>query len=313
MALVFATPYVPVAPPRNWVGLEMTWTGWDGSEWNLTSAAEGAVMMAGCRGLTMPPVVHYSTAYASVAGATWRGHTVDAREVFWPIQVYHDLDSQGWIGRDRAFWRTMRPEKLGTWTVKHPSGAERKLDLRFSNDGDVTYEHDPVLRGWSNYGITLVAEQPFWRADPIRREWSASGAVADFLPTAPGENFTIGPSTTLDTASMPNPGDVEAYPLWEVYGPTTTAQVGVEGRNITIPFAIEANQVLVIDTAPTMQSATLYDVVNNQRVNPVDRTPQLGIANFVPVPADSVTTTSLLLTGAGRVSLTLTPLYLRAW
>jgi hypothetical protein len=312
MALVFATPYSPIAPPRTWIGLQMTWTGWDGSLWNLTSAAEGAVMMPGVRGMTMPPVVHYSTAYASVAGAAWRGHTVDAREVFWPIQLFHDLGSQGWIDRDRAFWRTMRPEKTGTWTVTHPSGAKRHLDCRFSNDGDATYNHDPVLSGWSNYGITLTAEHPFWRAAPIKREWSAGGALP-FYPESTGDTYIISPSTTLDSSAMPNPGDVDAFPVWEVHGPTTTAQVGVAGRNITIPFGIDAGQVLVIDTAPTVQAATLYDVVSGVRTNPVDKTPDLGIANFVPVPADSVTTTSLLLSGAGKVSLILTPLYLRAW
>jgi hypothetical protein len=290
----------------------MTWTGWDSSVWNLTSAAEGVVMMAGVRGLTMPPVVHYSTAYASVAGATWRGHTVDAREVFWPIQIYHDLDSAGWVDRDRAFWRTMRPEKTGVWTVRHPSGAERHLDLRFSNDGDVTYEHDPVLRGWSNYGITLTAEQPFWRAAPIKREWSAGGPLP-FFPEGSGETYTISPSATLDSAAMPNPGDVDAYPVWEIHGPTSSAQVGVEGRNITIPFGVADGQVLVIDTAPTSQSATLYDLVGEARTNPVDKTAELGTANFVPVPADSVSSTSLLLSGSGKVSLILTPLYLRAW
>lgn len=308
MALVFATPYVPAAPPRTWLGLQMTWTGWDGSVWNLTSAAEGAVMLPGLRGLTMPPIVHYSTAYASVPGATWRGHTVDAREVFWPIQIYHDIGSQGWVDRDRAFWKTMRPEKTGVWTVKLPSGAERHLDCRFSNDGDGTISHDPVLAGWSNYGITLTAERPFWRSTPIRREWTAGGALP-FYPGGTGETFTISPSTTLDSAAMPNPGDVDAYPVWEVSGPTTTAQVGIAGRNITIPFAIDSNQVLIIDTAPSQQSAILYEA----GVAPVDKTAELGIANFVPVPADSVATTSLLLSGGGKVALVLTPLYLRAW
>lgn len=312
MALVFATPYFPTAPPRPWVGLQMTWTGWDGSVWNLTSAAEGAVMLPGVRGLNMPPVIHYSTAYASVPGARWRGHTVDAREVFWPIQIYHDLNSQGWIDRDRAFWKTLRPEKTGTWTVKQPSGVERHMDLRFSNDSDATINQDPVLAGWASYGITLVAEQPFWRATPIIREWTAGGALP-FYPDGSGGGFTISPSTTLDTAAMPNPGDVDAYPVWEVHGPTTTAQVGIAGRNISIPFPVDDNQVLVIDTDPTQQSATLWDVAGGVRTNPVDMTAQLGGANFVPVPADSVTTTSLSLDGAGKVSLILTPLYLRAW
>jgi hypothetical protein len=269
-------------------------------------------MMAGVRGLTMPPVVHYSTAYASVPGAAWRGHTVDAREVFWPIQIYHDLDSQGWIDRDRAFWRTMRPEKTGVWTVKHPSGAERHLDLRFSSDGDIAYEHDPVLRGWSNYGITLVAEQPYWRAAPVRREWSA-GVAVPFYPEGSGDGFTISPSATLDSSAMPNPGDVPAYPVWEVYGPTTTAQVGVAGRNITIPFGVAEGEVLVIDTAPAVQTATLYEISGSERINPTDKTTELGTVNFAPVPADATTSTTLSVSGSGKVALVLTPLYLRAW
>jgi hypothetical protein len=203
----------------------------------------------------------------------------------------------------------MRPEKTGVWTVKHPSGAERHLDLRFSNDGDGTFNQDPVLSGWNNYGITLTAGQPFWRAAPIKREWTAGGALP-FYPAGTGDGYTISPSTTLDSSAMPNPGDVDAYPVWEVHGPTTTAQVGVAGRNITIPFAVDAGKVLVIDTSPQQQSATLYDA---GYTNPVDRTADLGIANFVPVPADSVTTTTLSLSGAGKVSLILTPLYLRAW
>lgn len=306
MALVFAVPYIPAAPPRTWIGLQMTWTGWDGSVWNLTEASEGAVMMSGVRGWSMPPVVHYTTAYASVAGARWRGHTVDAREVFWPIQLFHDSGSQAWIERDRAFWKTMRPSKVGTWTVKQPSGEERHLDCRFVDDSQQSYSHDPVLAGWSNYGINLAAEQPYWRATPIRREWNAGGSLPFFDPAG---GFTISPSTTLDTASMLNPGDVDTYPVWEVHGPVTTAQVGVAGRNITIPFAVADGDTLIIDTNPTAQTAILYSPGDA----PVDKTMDLGSVDFAPMPADAQTPVSLLVSGAGYVSLVMTPLYLRAW
>lgn len=313
MAIVFAAPFIPVAPSRTWIGLQMTWTGWDGSVWDLTSAASGAVMMPGLRGLTMPPVQHYTTSYPSVPGARWRGHTVNAREVFWPIQLYSDQSSQDWVEHERAFWKTMRPDKTGTWTVTGPSGDQRYLDCRFSDDGEATFSHDPVLAGWSNYGITLTADQPFWRADPVRRQWSA-GASVPFYPAGSGSGFVISPSTTLDASVIENPGDVDAYPVWEVSGPATTAQVGVAGRNITIPFAIAAGKVLVIDTAPSAQSATLYDVgTGGVRVNPVDKTAQLSGVDFAPVPADGSTSVTLTLAGTGNVVLSLTPLYLRAW
>lgn len=309
MAIVFAAPNVTVAVPRAWVGLQMTWTGWDGSVWNLTKASEGVVMMAGVRGLTMPPVTHYKTSYASVSGARWRGHNVDSREVFWPIQVYCDTDSQEWIRRDRAFWRTMRPGKVGTWTVIQPSGEKRYLDLRFTEDSDQAYNHDPALRGWSNYGIMMVADDPFWRTDSIRREW-ATGMSTPFFDSEGGTTgLTISPSTTLATAAMLNPGDVDAYPVWEVYGPVTNAQVGVGDKLIVIPFAVADGEVLVIDTDPTQQSAMLHS-----SGTVTDKTAQLGTAIFAPMPADSISNVSLVLGGgAGKIRLTMTPLYLRAW
>lgn len=311
MALVFAVPYIPTAPPRPWVGLEMTWTGWDGSVWDITRAAEGVCLMPGVRGLSMPPIVHYTTSYASVVGSRWRGHTVEAREVFWPVQVFSDVDSAGWVIRERAFWKTMRPDKTGTWTVSLPSGEKRHLDCRFVDDSGVAFDTDPVLAGWSNYGINMLAHHPFWRAAPIRREWTAGGAVP-FFPAGGGGGggFTISPSATLDTATMLNPGDVDAYPVWEVHGPVTSAQVGVEGRNITIPFAVADGQTLIIDTDPTAQTATLYDA---GMTNPVDKTMELGTVDFAPMPADRNAPVSLLVSGGGRITLVLTPLYLRAW
>lgn len=316
MAIVFAVPFVPSAPPKPWIGLNMTWTGWDGSLWNLTKASEGVVMLPGVRGLTMPPVVHYTTAYPTVAGARWRGHAVDPREVFWPIQLFSDVGSQAWIDRDRAFWRTMRPDKTGTWTVIQPSGEERKLDCRFDNDSEQSFNTDPVMVGWSNYGIVMKANAPFWRGTPITREWVA-GAPVPFFPTGGTGGLTIGSSRGLSTATIKNPGDVEAFPVWELTGPVTSASVGIGGKTINVPFAIAAGQVLIINSDPAVQSATLYNVTGSgaTRVlsSPVNKTMQLGAVNFAPVPAEATTPLSLTMTGTGRVTLKLTPLYLRAW
>jgi hypothetical protein len=306
MALVFAVPFVPTAPPRPWIGLGMTWTGWDGSLWNLTRASEGVVMLPGLRGLTMPPVVHYTTAYPSVDGARWRGHAIDPREVFWPIQVFCDTTSQAWVARDRAFWKTMRPDKTGIWTVTQPSGEERTLTCRFDNDGDAAYSHDPVLQGWSNYGITMKANEPFWRGTPVKREWVA-GAPVPFFPTG-SEGFSISSSRGLDNARMPNPGDVQAFPVWELAGPITGATVGLAGKTITVPFTIDSGDRLVIDTDPAVQTALLYS-----GATVTDKTADLGTANFVAIPADDSTPITLAVSGAGKVTLTLTPLYLRAW
>lgn len=299
MGVVFGSPLYPgSSAPVAWAGLSMTWTGWDGSVWSLSDEQFGTVMMPGVRGLNMPAITHYTSASPNVPGARWRGHTAEAREVFWPIQIYSDIGSVDWLARDRAFWKTMRPEKTGTWTVIQPDGRSRSLRLRFQDDGTQTFDTDPAIVGWTNYGITLTAEEPYWAGPSETRAWQAGGA-AQFFP-----NLVISPGGALDTAQANNPGDVEVWPVWEIHGPVTNATIGVNGRNITIPFEIEAGEVLTIDTSPRVQTAML---------GAVDRTEDLGVVDFAPLPPDQITPLSLSMTGTGTITVTVTPLYLRAW
>lgn len=309
MGVIFGALPAPPAAPVAWTGLAMKWIGGDGSEWSLSDSTDGTVMMPGVRGLTMPPIVHHRAAHASVPGARWRGLQVDVREAFWPLQVYSDLGSVDWINKDRAFWKSLDPERTGTWVVTTPDGQSRSIKLRFTSDGTDGFDHDVALRGWSNYGITLEAEQPFWEGEPVIGSWKAGSAVPFF--TAPGgPSFTISPSGTLAEAQIANPGDVEAYMVWRVYGPTTAATVGINGLTITIPFAIPSGQVLEIDTSPSGQTALLGPAAGPLTT---DMTGSLSGINFSPLPADSTSVLTLSVTGTGSVEANFTPRYYRAW
>lgn len=305
-AIVFAAPFTPPPPPKVWFGLGMTWTGEDGVVWDLTSGEGGVVMMPGVRGLSMPPITHHKSVYASVPGSRWRGYSVQDREVFWPIQVFHDLSSEAWIERDRAFWKTLAPNKTGLWTVIQPNGQERTLRLRLKEDGDPVYSHDPALAGWSNYGLTFEAEQPFWQGGGgvVSKTFMPENDSDFFNGAAKASPFKISRSATVTSAIMNNPGDVEAYPVWTIEGPCTNATVGVGGVNITIPFAVATGQRLVINTAPSSQQALLAGV---------DRTADLGTVNFAPIPSGSNVILSLAITGTGSITCAITPRYFRAW
>jgi hypothetical protein len=296
-------------PPVQWTGMAMKWIGWDGSEWSLTHAGSGTIMLPGVRGLNMPPVIHHRAAHASLSGARWRGHTVDVRQVFWPLQVYSDAGSVEWVERDRAFWKTLDPGKPGQWVVTAPDGAARTLNLRFLNDSEFTMDRDIMRAGWANYGITLSAEQPFWEGETIERQW-VSGTSVPFFPVAGAPAFGISPSNVISTATLENPGDVPAYVVWRVEGPITDAIVGVNGRNITIPFAVSAGQVLEIDTRPTAQTAMLGPTAGPLTT---DKTMNLGTIDFAPLPPGEISQLSLTVNGAGTVSASFKPYYYRAW
>jgi len=304
MTFVYAVPPVlPPAPPEKWRGLVVKWTGWDGTEWDLTDYRSGVFLQnSGVEGLTMPAHTAWTAGSPAVHGQYYRGHVVEPRTVFWPVHIYGDT-SEEWLSRNAAFWRTMHPGKYGTWSVTTPGGSQRTLSCRFVDDGGHSYGLDPSMAGWASYAVSLIADQPFWLGEPQRRTWAQSDPVDFFGGLAKGPPFRISSGSQLATATITNEGDVEAWPVWTIRGPATSVTVGVDGRTVQWSITLAEGDTLVIDTDPTVQCAWL---------NGVDVTAQLGTASFAPIPAGEDRPLSLTMAGTGSVQAEITPRYYMA-
>jgi hypothetical protein len=280
----------------------MAWTGWDGSEWALTDPDSGVFLTdKGVEGLGMPTHQAWVGESPATHGQYYRGFVVEPRPVFWPVYLYSDDGSDAWLERDRAFWRSLQPGMHGTWSVTTPRGGKRSLSCRFVDDGRHAFQYDPMFRGWASYGVSLIADNPFWTGEPVRRTWS-DGPDSDFY--AQRMPLSISSASTLSSAAMTNEGDLEAWPVWTIKGPLTSVTVGVDGRTVQWNVALTATDILVIDTDPTVQSAWL---------NGVDVTDQLGTADFAPIPAGYELPLSLTMAGTGSVEASITPRFFRAW
>lgn len=304
--IIYAVPYQPPGFPINWSGLEMTWTDCNDVTWDLLSGVSGIALMPGYRGVHMPTISHFKDRAPSVAGARWQGFNVPERDVYWPLQIWTDQGSQEWLNLDQKFWSGLNPNKTGVWKVTQPNGDSRELTVRFSDDGQTTFDTEPSLRGWNAYGLTLQAEQPYWAEEGISRTFKVAAPSQFFIDSdgsTPGV-LSISAGRTVSTAKIFNPSDVEVWPKWTLTGPFTLATVGLNGSTIDVPFTINAGQKLVIDTAPTAQTATMSGV---------NKITQLSSAAFAPLPANATTTLSLSATGTGTIEVSFTPLYYRAW
>jgi hypothetical protein len=301
-----STPTPPAPPPRNRPafrdGLRSTWTGWDGTTWDLSGDTGGVCLQEGVRGMHTPPFTLYQSEAPGVAGSHPRGKHTLSRDVFWPLRLYSDGSAQDWIDYDDRFWLTMDAEKYGVWSVTQPNGVSRHLDLLYIGD-DGTWDFDPALRGWNLYGISMVAPQPFWRGDPILREFHTEAPVVFFGP--PGIiNISSGSST--DTANITNPGDEPGWIVWTLRGPIDSASVGFVGAQIPVPFSLTEGEVVTIWTKPDQMIA--IDGTGDERT--------LGAAaKFQSIPARH--TSRLLVSivaseAGGTVEAELTPYYRRA-
>ena len=283
----------------------MTWTGWDGSVWDLTNPDGGVFLTGkGVEGLGMPTHQAWVGESPAVHGQYYRGHLVEPRPAFWPVYLYSDEGSAEWIKLDRAFWRSLQPGKHGRWTVETPAGGRRSLSCRFVDDGRHSYDHDPIARGWAAYGVSLIADSPFWMGEPVRRTWSQRDAPKFFGPEGKGPPFYVTSGSQLSTAKITNEGDLEAWPVWTIQGPLTSVTVGVDGATVQWNVTLAGTDILVIDTDPTVQCAWL---------NGVDVTDQLGTADFAPIPSGDELRLSLTMAGTGSVEASITPRYYKAW
>lgn len=304
-------PPAPTIPPVDvtvWHGLAMQWEGWDGSVWDLTDYTSGVFLTAdGLTGLHFGPGQSFVSTSPVMHGATFRGWIADQRPVLWPVLVWSDTGSQGWLDLDGAFHRSFAPDVPGTWTVTLPSGEQRSLRLRLDDDGSAPYDADPVKRGWNVYGVKLVADQPFWEGAPEKRTWKAATAAPFNVPVGGGGVLYISASGGFGNATIPNRGQVAAAPVWTLTGPLSSASLGVGGGTIDVPFALGENESLILDARPDRQTA-ITD-------GGVDRTGDLGIAEWRSVPpGDEVPVTIAMDGGApgASVELSLTPLFRRA-
>lgn len=271
----------------------------------MLSDPDGGVFLTadGVVGLGTGPGDRFFQASPGVAGSRYTGARAAERPVVWPLEVYSEASSVGFVELDRAFWRTLRRDRTGLWSVQQaPTGETRTLECRFVSVDD-SFAVDPALAGTADYVVQLVAEDPYWRGAPVRREFTA-GSTSPFVPVEGGPSFTISDASTIANATIDNPGDVDAWPVWTVYGPTTDVTVGIGTALVGIPGDLDADDVLVIDTDPRRQSATLNGVRQRGVLAPHD---------FAPIPAGGISALSLTMVGTGRVTVEITPRFERAW
>lgn len=294
-------PVESVSAPSPWYRVGMTWTGANGLSFDLISRSGVTLLLDDVKGLLNPPFQQRTSATPSRGGSRLRDVTTGERDVFWPMLVWTDAGSAAWQNLNDAFFSTLSAEFPGTWTVTRADGTQRRLSVYITDDGS-TLGRDPQSVGWARYPITGVALDPWWYGEEVHRTFKQPGVTG----TLAGPGRPIGSRSTVDRATIDNPGDVPSYPRWVITGPVTSVTVGVtiDGvvRNIVAPITLTAGQTLTIDT----ESHSVRDSTGTSRRS------QLTSAYFVPIPPGKDIPLSMTMTGTGLVECYLPTRYKRA-
>lgn len=301
--VLLATGSYPASTPLSFFGVTVKWTGWDGSEWDLTDYRPHrlALMADGIAGLLWPEFSAQVTTSPAMHGQRLQGVATLPRSVWFQVHIW-GKDSEDFLDMFTRFTRSWSPLKPGVLAIT-AGGHTRSIRLRLAPEA-MTLDRDPVWRGRMSLPIAAVADDPFWVAGWSEGDWGGGEDTHDFLSDTTGQLFWISPSQTFATATMANPGDEPAWPVWEVTATSAafTGTITVDDGQIGLP-TIAAGKTLIIDTDPARGYADLghldgngvfvFEMEADGILNPYDPRP-IPVGEAVPVGFD--------LTGPGRVS-----------
>jgi hypothetical protein len=283
------------------------WTGWDGSVWNLNPGGEGVVLdNRGLIGVGSMLTDSYIRQTPALSGQRLTGVRERARDVFWPLVID---GGAGWPVLQEAFWKTMRPRLNGVWRVTdRDTNTWRELICRFVPN-DTVYGNDPSIPGVEDASIDLVADDPWWHgADVVKVFQTAEDPVDFYAPPASAYVLYLMSSSTTDSASVSNPGDVDAWPVYTIAGEASSFAVTIDGGTVSGSVVVPAGGYLVVDTDPAVQTAklTIDGVTTNV-------TRDLDAFDWRPIPAAGSVDLGVSLIGSGAITVTLSPRFYRAW
>lgn len=312
MVLILAQPpVIPPVAPKAFQGVLLEWIGYDGSIWDLTNGGGGVVLdpvEGDIVGLHEPEIEKYKSESYSIPGHRLLGWRTKTREVFWPTLIYADTSDQ-WNDTYGRFFRSIHPQFEGVWRATY-AGQTRELRLTGEYSGRHGSSLAPQTIGWERFGITLEAAQPYWAGDVVTRgPWIGPNETPFYGDEGEpgwvgGPPFYISKAQTIGSATMTNPGDVDAFPTWTAIGPLADIVVGIGDALVTVPFDLTEGETLVIDTDPRHVQA---------RLDGTPVTAELGFQRFKPIPPGGAVPIHVEASGNGSVSCSLVPLYFRAF
>lgn len=308
--------------------VRLEWRAHDGSRWDWLSGENGVLAGRGLSGLLFPQFDQLMS--DTQAGGRWQGLRPRPRKITVKLQVGDNISSLNpepfsapddffpnrgasiardsyrrgarWRELDRAVRASLLPTRVGTLACITPEG-ERTINLIVDSVTD-TVSMWPDIRGFQEYDVDFTSESAYWSGGEIRFTVGLAQSSGVDYYGGRGPDFTLSQGVQLQGQPVQNPGDVEAWPVWELTGPGQFS-VGV-GATQTVTKALTDGEKLVIDTAART-------VLNTSGVSAWGRLQSRG---FAPIPAgmsSDVVVTAVDATSRSSAVMTFRPQFMGAY
>ncbi len=223
-------PPVVITPVEVRDAAHARWIDPTGREWFLTGDRLGWATLDAVSGLGATPIM-MNTDAAPRGGTVVRHIQPAARTITWPLTIWGNSHGE-FLDRfrelARAFTRTRR-DGPGLLVITRPDGTERQIKAYYQEGFGA-----PPGTGhlWTDVVLSLYCPNAFWEGREELSEFREYAVTSSYLTAYP----TVTSGQLLGATTIVNPGDVEAWPRWEITGPLETITVTNEttGESFTV-------------------------------------------------------------------------------
>jgi hypothetical protein len=212
----------------------------------------------GIEGLDQPESSVFQQRSAGQFGSYFRGVDVPAREIFLPLMVRMPT-YQTMLNERDAYNALTSPynDEPVRLVFTRPDGQQRHIDGYRAGNAPTWDRGTWVPRiSWQKFGQTFICPFPWWSGPVLTATWTGPESVP-FFPITPvflSSSSVLGVPQTINV-----PGDVPAYPFWQICGPaeSVTATHVETGRSWTFNLTLAGGydpECATIDTHPRSHS-----------------------------------------------------------
>ena len=294
-------------------GLEVTWTDYRGTVWDLTRGTQGVILDLDQAGLDWAGINQTFTTGGQILRATsldWGTHHL-AVLVGWDRKGadYLRLRSQWWTEANSPFW-----DRAGVLSVTAPGGQTRTRRLVLGSSPETVFKYDPSLGVDTPVEVwTLTGPNPWWYGltqvvELTQSSFTSASSVPFYGNTGAGWPLNISSTATASNVFMSNDGQGPMWVTWTLQGPMSTPRVGTSAGVLTYTGNIAAGEVVEISTAPERRAVV-------ERTSGMSRYGEVS-GNYAPLPAGErspLVVSAEGLTSASKITATATTAYATAF
>jgi hypothetical protein len=285
----------------------------DGDRVDLRNDPNIVALDTGIHGLRHGPVETFTRSSASLSGQLRTGYRALPRDITLPIDVHSEAGPLDWLAKQRRADRLFRVHRESTLYVTAPGGGTRHIVVRRDDDEGDSLDRDPTLEDALTTVYELVADGGWFHGERVLVEFDeADDSPRDFYDpdrtgVSAGPAFIMTEDVFTGKASVTNPGDVEAWGVWEFDGPHTALRVTVDGQVIARTRELAVGHTLIVDTRDGEKVAWLRRGPDGTPLENVTDT--FTSLQFASIEEGDTADVRVAVTGSGAARVWLEPRY----